>query len=138
MRALIDVWDALLDGPPAILGRFILGTVYRQETLDHRGGAWIEDAAQQIGTSFPSGTLAHLDLIRRADTSTALASTKQPLLVVVPEFDGMVHPGHSDDLLAARPDGNRVGLNASHALGDEVPTEWFAELLQFFTSSEPS
>jgi pimeloyl-ACP methyl ester carboxylesterase len=135
MRSLVEVWDALLQGPADILGRFVVGAVYRPETLDERGSDWIELAAKEIGGSFPSGTRAHLDLIRRVDTSAALASTTQPLLVVVPELDGMVHPAHSADLLAARPDGKRVGLNASHALGDEVPAEWLAELVDFFTTN---
>lgn len=130
----LELWDGLLaTGDPESNGRFILNTVFRPETLDERGPKWIGLAAREIGRTLPMGTRAHLDLIRRVDSSEALASTRQPLLVVVPEHDGLVHPGHSDDLLAIRPDATRIGLQASHALWDEAPAEWLAALTDFFS-----
>ncbi len=135
MRSLLDVWDALLDGPTEVLGLFILSAVYRPETADERGLAWTAAAAAAIGSSFPPGTREHLNLLRTVDSTEALSSTQQPLLVVVPEHDGLVHPGHSDDLLAARPDAQRVYLSSGHALGDEAPREWFDALVTFVQST---
>lgn len=135
MRSLVEVWDALLDGPTETLGRFILGVTHRPETLDERGSAWIDEAAAEIGSTFPLGTRAHLDLIRTVDTTSALAATRQRTLVVVPEFDDMVDPAHSQDILEARPDAVRVDLPASHALGDEVPGQWLAALSDFVKTS---
>lgn len=134
MRSLVEVWDSLLDGPEDILGRFILGAIYRTTTLDERGTEWIDKATQEVAGSFPVGTRAHLDLIRRVDASAAVAATTQPMLVVVPEHDGMVHPAHSEDLLGVRPDATGVGLQASHALGDEAPDEWLSALTGFFSA----
>jgi len=135
LRSLLDVWDALLDGRPDVLGRFILGSTYRPETSDERGSAWVAAAAAAIGSSFPRGTRAHLDLLRNVDSSQALSSTEQPLLIVVPEHDGLVHPGHSDDLFAARPDAQRVDLVSGHALGDEAAYPWFEALVNFLRST---
>ena len=130
----LELWDGLLaDGMPETVGRFILSAAFRPETLDQRGPKWIAVAAREIGRTLPMGTRAHLDLIRRVDSTAALASTEQPMLVIVPEHDGLVHPGHSDDLLAIRPDATRIGLQAGHAVWDEAPAEWLAALTGFFS-----
>ncbi|GAA3522973.1 hypothetical protein GCM10022234_18920 [Aeromicrobium panaciterrae] len=133
MLSLLELWDGLLaDGTEEQNGRFILSTAFMPETIDKRGPRWVGLAAQAFGESLPAGTRAHLDLIRRVDSADALRSTTQPLLVVVPEHDGLVHPGHSADLLEIRPDAIRVGIEASHALWHEAPKEWLAALTDFF------
>lgn len=132
LLALVDLWSDLLDGDPDLLGKFILSVVNREETLAARGPAWIEEASSAIAHGFSVGTRAHLELLRTIDVSESLAGTSQPLLVVVPTADRLVDPSHADRVVLARPDAVRRELPAGHALGDEVPAEWFALLDDFF------
>lgn len=130
-RSLIRVWRDLLAGPDELLGRFIASTVFRANTLDGLTDAELCDRAREIGASQTSYVNAHLDLIEAVDTRPWLRQADHPTLVVVPEHDTLVHPGHSDDLLACRPGAVRHGLAASHALGEEAPREWLAALRSF-------
>ena len=130
----VDVWDELQQGSEDTLGRAILAAILKPETLDARGHQWIEQNCREVARGLTAGTRHHLDLIRSLDVRDALAATTQPLLVVTTQHDQLVAPGHSDDILAIRPDAIQVMLDSGHAAGDEDPHTWHATLEWFLDS----
>ena len=135
LRLWTRVWRDLLNGPPEVLGSFLASVVFSPVTLDGFTKDQLGRQVAQIGESQTASARFHLDLIDAVDTRRWMEQGSYPLLLVVPEQDKLVHPGHSDDLFACRPDAERVHLPAGHALGDEAPTEWLASLRSFFTPS---
>lgn len=133
LRLLTRVWRGLLDGPEEVLGAFIASVVFPAATLDRFSEEEMRGRVQEIARSQSPSTRYHLDLIHTVDTRPMLQRGTYPLLLVVPEQDTLVHPGHADDLLACRPDAERVGIAAGHALGEEAPAEWLASLESFFS-----
>ena len=133
LRLLTGVWRELLDGPPELLGSFIASVVFRPTTLDNWQDDQLRQRTQKIGQSQTVDVRAHLGIIDTVDTRSALQRGKHPMLLVVPKHDVLVHPGHSNDVLACRPDAARVEITAGHALGEEVPNEWFSALVSFFS-----
>jgi len=127
----MERWSRLLDADPERLGRFVVDRVYRPETIRARGSAWRAATVREVGTGFPAGTRAHIDLVSHADVREAVATTSQPLLLVVPTHDDFVTADHSEELRRLRPDAQATYLAAGHAVGDEQAAAWLDALTGF-------
>jgi pimeloyl-ACP methyl ester carboxylesterase len=127
----MERWARLLGGDPHRLGQFVVDRIYRPETGHNRGAAWLEATVREVGTGFPPGTRAHIEMVSQADVRAAVAMTRQPLLLLVPTQDAFVTPDHSAEIRRLRPDAQVAYVDAGHAVGDEQPAAWLEALAGF-------
>jgi hypothetical protein len=60
-------------------------------------------------------------LVGRLDVRSDLGEVGAPTLIVVATIDGLVHPSHSERLLAGVAFARRADIRAGHNLGSEAP-----------------
>lgn len=130
-RDLLQRWSDMLAADPEVLGRFVVDHIYRPKTIVARGNTWYTTTVEEVGAGFPPGTRAHIALVAAADVREALASTTQPLHLVVPRHDVFVTPDHSAEIRRLRPEVTATFLAGGHALGDERPDAWFDAMTGF-------
>lgn len=124
-------WSRLLARDPLLAGRFVVEHVYRSTTRSARGPRWVARTSAEIAATFARGTTAHIEMVRSADVRSEIATTTQPLLLIVPSADEFVTPRHGEEITSLRPDADVVYLECGHAIGDEEPARWLAAITDF-------
>lgn len=140
LRLTLATWLALLeraDDPEGAMahGRFLAWVSSSEQHWDrtdrgHDGATEPEEVAALIAANRPPGTAELVRLLGRLDVRPDLPHVTAPTLVVVAADDRLIHPSHSDALLAGIPGARRAEVRAGHNLAWETPSELQGAILE--------
>lgn len=127
----IDVWSALLDGDPDLLGRFLVMAGFSPSFLARQSPQQLDELVRVVAATVPPGTAAHVSLARGLDLRGELAQIAAPTLVVATTRDDLATPEHSQLLHASIPGARLVELESGHAVVAERGDELVSAISEF-------
>lgn len=133
-RATMDRWKSLLTGSRDVLSRFILSVMCSKEYLARLTPAQAEGFAELIGSSVPTGSPGHVDLILRIDLSELLPQVTQPTLVIGASGDQLLSRHLGKEVADLIPGSKYTDIACGHAIALESAMPWARLITDYLTS----
>ncbi|PJK20081.1 alpha/beta fold hydrolase [Mycolicibacterium goodii] len=134
LRLALDLWEAMLDGAPEVLAKFLLALGGGDQMVSGLDRAEVDRLVATMAESIPAGAADHVALAKTIDVRADLPLIEAPTLVIKTTLDRLATPAHSDELAAGIPSARSVELDCGHSVAAERPARLAKLIIDHLTT----